>query len=384
MKDKILFDLFCGTGGFSSGFDNAGHGFKTRFGIDVLPVAINTFQSNHKDALGLCGDIRKARRSDIAEILKINKGDVAVIVGGPPCQGFSSIRPFRSSNEDDPRNTLFEEYASFVNYFRPNAFVLENVVGLATHKNGNTVDAMEECFHKIGYECEWRILNAAHYGVPQKRERLIMIGVERGGKIVFPKPKYHCEGATVGYWDKTKMHLPMQGDIWYAHEKLPTALTVLDAIGDLPEVEAGDTVLEYKYPPQNGYQEERRKSLRSLSLHAATGHSKKMLEIIRHSGKNIDCIPKHLISSGFSTSYSRLDANEPSVTITVNFVHPSSNRCIHPIQHRALTPREGARIQSFDDDFYFCGNRTQVVKQIGNAVPPLLGKAIAEALAEIV
>ena len=111
---------------------------------------------------------------------------------------------------------------------------------------------------------------------------------------------------------------------------------------------------------------------------------KKCLEIVRHAGKNINYIPKHLVTSGFSSSYSRLDADEPAVTITVNFVHPSSNRCIHPIQHRALTPREGARLQSYDDTFEFAGTRTQIVKQIGNAVPPLLGKAIADAINKII
>ena len=105
-----------------------------------------------------------------------------------------------------------------------------------------------------------------------------------------------------------------------------------------------------------------------------------MLEIIRHAGPNISCIPQHLISSGFSSCYSRLDEDKPSVTITVNFVHPASNRCIHPVQDRALTPREGARLQSFDDTYTFCGSRTQIVKQIGNAVPPLLGKAVGIAV----
>ena len=380
MTSHVLFDLFCGTGGFSSGFENSTHDFTTRFGIDVLPVAVDTFQRNHADALGLAGDIRKTRRSAIAERLGLKKGDVSVIIGGPPCQGFSSIRPFRSINDDDPRNSLFEEYASFVNYFRPVTFVIENVVGLATHKDGATIDAMQTCFHELGYDCEWRILNAANYGVPQKRERLIMIGVERGGKIIFPEPTHQSYGPTIGYRDKRKVHAPQQDDMWTTVAVLPNAIGVMDAISDLPYVDSGEEITSYDASPTNAYQHDRRKNAKQLTLHSATNHTKKMLEIVRHSGKNIDHIPKHLITSGFSSSYSRLDADEPAVTITVNFVHPSSNRCIHPIQHRALTPREGARLQSFDDTFAFAGNRTQIAKQIGNAVPPLLGRAIAESI----
>jgi DNA (cytosine-5)-methyltransferase 1 len=383
MTERVLFDLFCGTGGFSFGFESAGHDFSTRLGIDVLPVAVDTFKKNHKNALGLTGDIRKARRSEIAEALGLKKGNVDVIIGGPPCQGFSSIRPFRSSNDDDPRNSLFEEYASFVNYFRPHVFVLENVVGLATHKDGATIEAMEECFYNIGYDCEWRILNAAHYGVPQKRERLIMIGVERGGVILFPEPTYQCDSPTIGFRDRSKMHIRSQDDRLSAPILLPSALGVMDAISDLPTVESGEEVITYDAAPKNQYQRARRRNSKQLLLHNATNHTKKMLEIVRHAGKNINHIPKHLITSGFSSSYSRLDADEPAVTITVNFVHPSSNRCIHPVQHRALTPREGARLQSFDDTFKFAGNRTQIVKQIGNAVPPLLGKAIAETISKI-
>ena len=383
MVNRVLFDLFCGTGGFSAGFESGGHGFSTRFGIDVLPIAIETFKRNHPDAVGSAGDIRKARRSEIADRLGLKRGGVDVIIGGPPCQGFSSIRPFRSTNDDDPRNTLFEEYASFVNYFRPRVFVIENVVGLATHKNGDTIQAMEACFHELGYDSEWRILNASHYGVPQKRERLIMIGVERGGKVVFPKPTHQSESPTIGYKDRTKVNIQSQRSLWTQEVNLPAAISVMDAIGDLPEVLPGDEVERYDKAPTNEYQRARRRNVKRLTLHSATNHTKKMMEIVRHSGKNIDSIPKHLITSGFSSSYSRLDADDPAVTITVNFVHPSSNRCIHPIQHRALTPREGARLQSFDDAFDFAGNRTQIVKQIGNAVPPLLGRAIAGAVAEI-
>ena len=378
--NKVL-DIFCGTGGFSKGFENAEAGnFEVVFGIDLLPTSVETFRLNHRNAFGVSGDIRKYKKSEVAEKIGLKRGDLSVIVGGPPCQGFSSIRPFRSINDDDPRNTLFEEFASYVHYFRPNMFVLENVTGLATHKNGETISVMQDCFKALGYECDWRLLNAAHYGVPQKRERLIMIGAERGGAIKFPEPTHYFGGATVGFRDKRKVVSVANGDLFIENQLLP-AITVMNAIDDLPKITSGEGIDSYIIPPRNEYQTLRRKNVDILKLHSSTTHTEKMLEIIKHSGRNIDCIPKHLITSGFSSCYSRLAADEPAVTITVNFVHPASNRCIHPKQDRALTPREGARIQSFDDDFNFYGNRTQIVKQIGNAVPPLLGKAIAEKVA---
>lgn len=157
----------------------------------------------------------------------------------------------------------------------------------------------------------------------------------------------------------------------------------MEAIGELPAIANGESAERYDKPPANEYQSARRERAKALTLHSSTRHSTKMMEIISHSGKNISCIPQGLITSGFSSCYSRLSADEPAVTITVNFVHPASNRCIHPVLDRALTPREGARLQSFDDDFEFAGNRSQVTKQIGNAVPPLLGTAIGMALAPL-
>jgi DNA (cytosine-5)-methyltransferase 1 len=327
--------------------------------------------------MSLCGDIRKLRRKTISEKLKLHEGSIDIIVGGPPCQGFSSIRPFRSSIDDDPRNSLFEEFASFVNYFRPKAFLIENVVGLATHKNGETISIMEECFFKIGYECDWKIVNAANFGVPQRRERLIFIGVQKGAHIQFPEPSHFSIGETIGYKNKQKV-LTAQETLFSQH--LLPAVSVMEAIGDLPELKAGEKALAYTKHPINTYQKARRRIAKTLTHHDSTKHTERMLEIIKHSGSNINSIPKHLITSGFSSCYSRLDADKPAVTITVNFVHPASNRCIHPVQDRALTPREGARLQSFDDNFTFAGNRSQIAKQIGNAVPPLLGKAFAEVL----
>lgn len=328
-------------------------------------------------------DIRRVRFDELQTRLRLRAGDVALIIGGPPCQGFSSIRPFRSSSVDDPRNNLFEQFANCVNFFRPRALVLENVIGLATHNGGRTIAQMQECFEKLGYECDWRILNAANFGIPQRRERLIFIGVQRGSRVRFPEPTHYSNGATIGHKNRGRLLAAPQDDLFTRAAPLKPAVTVIDAIGDLPPISSGESANEYGTPPKNDYQRERRADCELLTLHYSTAHTPKMREIIRHSGRNISAIPKHLITSGFSSCYSRLDGDTPAVTITVNFVHPASNRCIHPNCNRALTPREGARLQSFDDSFAFAGNRSQVVKQIGNAVPPLLGRAIAETLAPI-
>lgn len=367
-----VLDLFCGAGGLSYGFEQAG-GFVTTGGIDLLPDRIASFTTNHAYATGIAADITTFPLAKLADVT----GHPDVIVGGPPCQGFSSIRPFRTLTEGDARNNLAEHYILVLAHLRPRWFVFENVVGLLTHEGGHRLQAVLSGLEGVGYRVSWRVLNAANYGVPQNRERLVIVGSRDGVEFLWPRPtNYHNHKSMAGgRAEVVRTHALLD-------RELPPAVTIDDAIGDLPPVESGCTVDAYdpRLSPRTDYQRRMREGAPALTLHQATRHSDKMLNIIRHAGANIHALPPGMVTSGFSSCYSRLAADEPSTTLTVNFVHPASNRCIHPTQHRALTPREGARIQSFPDRFRFEGNAAQVVKQIGNAVPPMLGEVVARAI----
>ena len=365
-----VLDLFCGAGGLSFGLELTGK-FITVAGIDLLPDRIATFKTNHPHATGIVADIRKFPIQELKSI----SGHVDMVVGGPPCQGFSSIRPFRTLTERDKRNTLIEHFLIAIATIKPKWFVFENVVGILTHHKGLLLRTLLEGFEACGYHSSWRVMNSALYGVPQNRERLLIVGNRNGTDFVWPAPTHqHYHKSMAG----SRQEVIRTDPIFSQH--LPPAVTVNNAIGDLPPLRAGESSGQYHVAPLNSYQDWVRKGSDTLTLHTATRHSDQMLRIIKHSGPNISAIPKHLITSGFSTCYSRLNGNDPSTTLTVNFVHPASNRCIHPLQDRALTPREGARIQSFPDSYKFHGNRAQIVKQIGNAVPPLLARAIGEGI----
>jgi len=367
-----VLDLFCGAGGFSYGLEMTGE-FVVTAGIDLLPDRMSTFAANHDYATSLCHDIRQI---SVRELCDLADGP-DIVVGGPPCQGFSSIRPFRGLTEDDQRNNLFESFVVVVSQARPKWFVLENVVGLLQHKRRAAFQSIIDGFRSIGYRMDCRVLNAALYGLPQNRERVVVVGSRDGNEFRWPTPTHSSTYRTMAGagTPTTHSHPLLDGPV------VP-GVTVMEATSDLPPIAAGERAEQYHCPPGNSYQELMRSGSQTLTLHEATSHSPKMLEIIRHAGANRNHLPEGMTTSGFSSCYSRLDPDSPAVTITVNFVHPSSNKCIHPYQDRALTPREGARLQGFPDSFKFAGTRSKIVKQIGNAVPPLLGRTIGVALLE--
>ena len=368
-----VIDLFCGTGGFAEGFVSENMPFALKYAIDLDANSTATTQANHPACIVDTVSIRDMPPERVQERLGLNEVDL--VIGGPPCQGYSSLRPNRGANLDDGRNNLYMHFARYVAAFRPKIAVLENVVGLLTHESGATLDSLLETFSAFGYAVDWRILNAASFGVPQKRERFIMFAARDNGPVRFPAPTHRFDGKVIGYKDRSRLLV--------GAPSCPAALSVMDAIGDLPFLSRAEEATDYDKEPQNEYQRARRAGSKRLTLHKAANHNDKMMRVMELAGPSMRSLPPDLVTSGFSSSYSRLKADEPSTTITVKFQSPSSNKCIHPVQNRTLTPREAARIQSFDDRYVFSGSMTDVARQIGNAVPPLLGRAIAATVADL-
>ncbi|OUT14274.1 methylase [Campylobacter concisus] len=343
-----ILDLFCGAGGFSYGLEQ-NNGFKTVIGLDFEKAAIDTFSYNFKEAVGICGNITnkevKNRVVNLAKELKVN-----MIIGGPPCQGFSLKG--KNLGLDDERNFLFLEYLELVERVNPEIFIIENVKNLYNAVGGYFREEIINKIKNMGYAVNCKILNAKDYGVPQNRERVFFIA-HKELFLDFPS-------------------------------KSSSLVNVRDAISDLSYLESGEGAVEtdYKMKPQSEYQKMMRAT--KLQYHIASNHSKmainKLKMIPPECGK--EHLPQHLHGKQkFSTTWGRLVWDDVSPTIDTRFDTPSNGRNSHPVLHRAITPREAARIQSFSDNFYFKGTKTQVCKQIGNAVPPLLAKALADSIA---
>ena len=366
-----VIDLFAGVGGLSTGFRKAG--FKIVFANEIDKSIATSYEKNHPETLMIKDDIKNI----LPKLDTINK-KVDVIIGGPPCQGFSMagarIRETKSSELlDDPRNYLFRNYFQIVQKVEPNFFVMENVPGMLSMKDGKIIEEIERLFtdsknFKNGkYYIYKKILNAYDYGVPQERHRLIIMG-----------SKYNVDYETI--FEKVRKKMISNGEI--------VMHTIFDAISDLNFLSSGEGTFEQEYrnPPLTEYQEQRRKNSTKLFNHVATNHSKIALDRISRltqGGRRLDLAEGNKIKSVHSGAYGRMRWDEPAKTIITRFDTPSSGVYIHPEQNRTLTPREAARIQSFDDDYVFYGNKSSIIKQIGNAVPPLLAFYLANVILEI-
>lgn len=346
-------DLFAGAGGLSIGLERAG--FEQQHAVEVDEDARATF-ANNRDGIetdDITGDIREVNSTEIPEL--VGQNSVDLVAGGPPCQGFSEVV---SPDGSDERNHLFTYFVDWVNELRPKAALFENVRGMQKTAGGKFLDAVKESFDNIGYEVTHRVVTASDFGVPQHRRRLVVLATKA------KTPNNPLDGFEIN-----PVEIP----------------SVIDGIGDLPELESGEEATEYAQPPETVLQRDLRGDNDKLTAHEAANHSDDMVEMISHipDGGNRTAIPDELQpESGYHNSYSRLDSQEPAVAITSNMSKPSSARCIHPFQDRGLTPREGARLQTFPDSYHFEGGLVSVRQQIGNAVPPYLGEALGYYLKE--
>lgn len=377
-----ILDLFAGIGGLSFGISNQSDKYNIVGAVDSDEYAVKTFNENHTKNIAVQEDLSQLEPNKYSQNFDVSVADVDVICGGPPCKGFSSVRPDRSDNSRDDRNYLYQFFFDYIEYFRPDVFVMENVPEVQTHKNdkGNRIfDSILRRCCEIGYKFEWKLLNSAHYGVPQSRTRLVLVGsVSEDCDIRFPRPDFQIqEGVDV----KSKSKL-FEADC----EK--KAVKVESVFKDLPVLEDNESNSDYLFEPskienqkQREYIEYLRQDDPELTNHVTSDNGELMKKRMSFAGEQKEEIPSYISpSSGYSSTYSRLYKDEPSTTLTTNFTTPSSTRCIHPYEPRAISVREGARIQSFPDKFTFCGPRTSVTSQIGNAVPPKLGEAIGRTL----
>jgi DNA (cytosine-5)-methyltransferase 1 len=378
-SDLTTLDLFCGAGGIAEGFRQAG--YRCLYGNDCMREAIETFALNHPDALNEARDVEEVDPAEVRKRLHLRKGALDVLVGGPPCQGFSINAPERFLS--DPRNKLFKDYLRFLDEFRPKAFLFENVPGLLSLGDGRVFRQILREFCELGYHVSVKILFAAHYGVPQERWRLILLG-SRLASLEAPEPTHYATGRANFRGGGTLTFQLDEGD----REKLLAAVTVGDAIGDLPPLEIGEgaETVGYTVEAHSEYARMMRNPLNVTFNHFAGKLSKQNLErmkFVKPGGSWRD-IPHHLLPRGMQRArksdhtkrYGRL-RNDGLAGTVMTKCDPHWGSVFLPDQERALTVREAARFQSFPDAYRFLGPRVSQYEQVGNAVPVLMAKAIA-------
>lgn len=337
-----IIDLFCGCGGMSLGFERAG--FNVELAIDNWEDALVTYRRNHSGQT-LNADLLSLNPEEVANKYDIH--DVSVIIGGPPCQGFSVAG--KRIIEDD-RNKLYKSFVRFVEYFQPKAFVMENVPNILSIGGGAVREAILKDFACLGYQVSYKVLMASDYGVPQNRRRAIFVGL-RNQQFAFPE------------------------------KSIEEPITASEALSDLPEgtiVDGGD----YPLSPMSPYQLLMRNKAKKIYNHQITEHSSETQRIIAMvpDGGNYKNLPVELQGiRKVHIAWTRLNSKRPSITIDTGHRHH-----FHYKYNRVPTVRESARIQSFPDDFVFCGSKTSQYKQVGNAVPPLLAEALAKSIINMI
>ena len=349
MDELKIIDLFAGVGGLSLGFEQAG--FEILIANEYDQSIAEAYIKNRANSNMVVEDITKLA---IPETFGAYKGQAGLVIGGPPCQGYSQKGQRKTIH--DPRNFLFKYFVEVVKEVDPQYFVMENVPNLLTAQKGYFKQELEKLFSELGYTINAQVLCAADYGVPQNRHRAFIIGKRGTCKVKMPKI-------------------------------IEKRTTIWEAISDLAYLKSGEgtEAADYKKAPETEYQQRMRLGSGKLYNHVATNHSAVALErlaMIPPKGGKEFLPPEHITKSIYSGTWERMDEDDISVTITTRFDTPSSGKFTHPYLDRAITVREAARIQSFPDSFHFFGTKTSQTKQVGNAVPPLLAKAVAKAIFE--
>lgn len=385
-------DLFAGAGGLSVGFHAAG--FESVFFNEFDANAGATFSLNFPKAVPFIRPVQDLSAREVLRHAGVGAGDMDVMLGGPPCQGFSINAPVRS--KEDERNHLFHHYVRLVlEGIRPKFVVLENVPGLISFDEGKTVDAVKRAFERAGYRMIFRVLNAAHYGVPEERWRLVFLGTRlHDVDLAFPEPKHFSTqrpnfSGGRKYTFSDAIGRPPQASIFQRELKPP--ISVGEAIDDLPEIPSGGGAAELSYSkkPRTAYQRDIRVGSARLFNHECANVASINQERMKHvpPGGSWRDIPFEMLPAGMKKArrsdhtrrYGRLDPKMPSGTILTK-CDPHWGTVFHYEQERIISVREAARIQSFPDWFRFTGSKADQYRQVGNAVPPLLAKALAETI----
>ena len=348
MSKYNVVDLFAGVGGLSYGFSKLDD-FNILVANEIEKDISKAYSLNHPNVNMINCDINSLTEDKLKEAIGNSKIDL--VVGGPPCQSYSTL----GKRQMDERANLFMQYKRVLGILQPKAFVFENVTGILSMDGGKLFKKIQEEFESIGYKLKYKVLNAVDYGVPQLRERVILVGFKGENEFEYPK-------ATHG-------------------KNLKPYVTLKDAIGDLPKIKSGESNDKYAKEPDNDFLSFVRNNNDKLDEHVAPKNGEHLIKIMEalKDGQSKDDLPESIKpKSGYGNTYAKLWWNKPSTTITRNFACPSSSRCIHPRDSRAMSIREGARLQSFPDDYKFYGSDGTKRLEIGNAVPPLLSIAIAK------
>ena len=364
-------DLFAGAGGLSTGFERAG--FDVVVANDFDQYAASTYQANHSTTPFLPGPIEAISVEQFLNVSNLRRGELDVLVGGPPCQAFSVYNHRRGMH--DGRSGLFREYLRIVHGLLPRCVVVENVTGITSVDEGRAVNEIKEGLTKLGYYVESNILKAEEFGIPQERRRLFFLGFRCSRPMQWPRPTHTVEQ-----------------NLFTLLDNLKPLVTVEEAIGDLPALSnsEGQERTHYTSEAMSEYQKQARDGSAEVFNHVAPQLAPINLERIIYvpQGGSWRNLPYHLLPAGMKL------ANRSDHTKRYGRLHPDRQACtiltrcdihwgayIHPHQDRAITVREAARFQSFPDRFRFLGSRSEQYKQVGNAVPPLLAQAIAQAVA---